>query len=129
MGELFGQGFLGELAPGGVALRVHDFVFDGARGLQEELADVGHERGVARRDAVLGDGGVELAEDGVYVGGGEKFAGGSGGQEFADAFGFEELAVFARVMDAVVGMVRGTGHAAVTAVGETELATESGLRF
>jgi hypothetical protein len=77
-------------------------------------------------DAIQGDGGVQLSEDGVYVGGGEKFAGGSGSEEITDAFGFEELAVYTRVMDAVLGMVPGAGHAAVAAVGETEAATSSG---
>jgi hypothetical protein len=64
---------------------------------------------VSIHDFVAGDGGVELSQDGVYVGGGEEFVGRSGGEKFADAFAFEKLAVFARVLDAVLGMVYRAG--------------------
>jgi hypothetical protein len=48
--------------------------------MQKELADIGHERGIAMRYTIQGHGGVELAQNGVYVGGGEEFAGRSGGE-------------------------------------------------
>lgn len=118
---------MGDFAPGLMALGAQDFGFDAAGGLQEELADIGEKGGVAVRDAIQGDGGVELAQYRVDVGGGEVFAGGRSGQELANALGFKELAVFAGVVDAVGVMVGGTGHAAVAAVREGELAAAGTL--
>ena len=90
--------------------------------MEKELADVGEEAGVASGDAVLSDGGKEFAEDGIDIGGGEVFAKGSGGEERADAFRLEGLALFAGVMEAEGGVVWGAKHATAATVGEGELA-------
>jgi hypothetical protein len=73
-------------------------------------------------DAIQDDGGGQLSQNGVYAGGSEEFAGGSGGEKFADAFSFKKWAVFARVLDTVLGVVNGTGLAATAATREGKVA-------
>ena len=95
--------------------------------MEQELADVGEEGGVASRKAVLCDGGEELAEDEVDIGGGEEVAG-EGGRDFrANLMRFEELPLGAGVEGAEPRMVVAE-HAAAAAVGEVELA-ERGFDF
>jgi hypothetical protein len=104
------------------AVGVDDFVADQGDGLEKKLADVGEQGGVAGRDAVLGDGGEEFAEDVVDIGGGVEVAGERSGDAFAEAFGFEELALGAGVEDAQGWVILVAGHAALAAVGEREVA-------
>jgi hypothetical protein len=104
------------------ALSVDDFAADQGDGLEKKLADVGEQGGVARRDAILGDGGEEFAEDVVDVGGGVEVSGKRSGEVPAKAFGFEELALGAGVEDAQGWVILVAGHAALSAVGEREVA-------
>lgn len=107
-----------------VVMSAVDFVFDGREGLEEKLADVGENGGVARRDAIVGHGGPEPAESVIDVGGRLEVAG--EGREFrADAVGFEELLLLAGMDEAVLGVMLPAEHAAEAAVGEVEL-TEIG---
>jgi len=87
--------------------------------VQEQLADVGEQGGVARVDASLGDEGEKFAQDVVEVVGGLEFAG-EGGEFGADAVGVLKLALFAGVMEAEGGMSLRAGHAALAAVSEGE---------
>jgi len=99
------------------------FVFGEADGMEEELADVSEEASVAMGDAILSDGSIELAEDGIEVRGGEVMAGGSSGEEMADVFGFEELALVARVMEAEGMVILGARHTATAAIGVSKFTT------
>jgi hypothetical protein len=103
------------------AVGVDNFVADQGDGLEKKLADVGQQGGVAGREAVLGDGGEEFAEDVVDIGGSVKVAGKRSGEVPAEAFGFEELALGAGVEDAEEGVILVAGHAALAAVGEREV--------
>ena len=84
-------GFLAHLIPLVEVVRKLEFRFDAANRGEEKLADVSESGGIARRNAILSDGGVEFAEDVVHVGCGHVIAG-EGLREFgAKAVGFEEL--------------------------------------
>jgi len=96
-------------------------MFDGGEAVEEELADVGEDGGVAAGDAVLRKEGEEFAEDVVDVAGGLEFAG-EGGELGGDAVRFEELALFAGVDEAEVRVGGRAGQAAFAAVGEGVLA-------
>ena len=74
--------------------------------MEKKLGDVGEGGGVAGGDAVLGDGGIELAKEVVDVG--VEF-GRDGLREFGAEVGrFEELKFSAGVEGAEVGMEAGT---------------------
>jgi len=83
---------------------------------------MGEDGGFARRDAVLGDGGEEFAEDVVDVGGGEEIAVEGGGNFVAETLGLEELELLPGVEGTEEGMSRGAQHAAEAAVGKVKLA-------
>jgi hypothetical protein len=108
--------------PGLVGVLKFGFLFDGRDGLEEELADIGESGGVARGDAILGQGGEDFAEDVIDVGGVEEIAGEGSGQFGADALGFEKLLLFAGVERAEPGMREVAKHAATAAVGIREMA-------
>jgi hypothetical protein len=96
-------------------------MLDGGEAVEEELADVGEDSGVAAGDAVLREEGEEFAEDVVDVAGGLEFAGESG-ELGGDAVRFEELVFFAGVGEAEVRVGGRAGEAAFAAVGEGVLA-------
>jgi len=99
-----------------------DFVLKFVEGEEQELADEGEVAGVAGRDAVLGDGLKEFAEDEVDVRGGHETAGESGGELGAEAVRFDDFALGASVEDAERRMIVLAEHATDAAVGERELA-------
>jgi len=105
--------------PGVGALDAADFAFDGVQAVQEQLANVGEQGGVARGDASLGDEREELAQDVVEVVGGLEVAG-EGGEFDADEIRVAELALFAGVVETKGGVGGGAGHAALAAVSEGE---------
>jgi len=72
-------------------------------------------------DAALGEGGEDLAEDVVDVGGVEETVGKGGGDFGAKSRGFQELLLFAGVKEAEGGVIFVTEHAALASVGEGEL--------
>src|SRR5258708_21710822 len=74
-----------------------DFVLKFVEGEEQELANEGEVAGVAGRDAVLGDGLKEFAEDEVDVRGGHESAGGSGGELGAQAVRFQGFALGGRL--------------------------------
>jgi hypothetical protein len=69
----------------------------------------------------LRDGGVEAAESGVDVGGGEGIDGKGLGEFGAEAFGFKLLEFSAGMEEAEIGMGGMAQHAVVATVGEREL--------
>jgi len=99
-----------------------DFVLKFVEGEEQELADEGEVAGVAGRDAVLGDGLEEFAEDEIDVRCGHETAGGSGGELGAEAVRFDNLALSASVEDAERRVVMLAEHTTSAAVGERELA-------
>ncbi|MGA2484348.1 MAG: hypothetical protein ABSF92_14675 [Candidatus Acidiferrales bacterium] len=105
--------------PGVGALNAADFAFDGFQAVQEQLANVGEQGGVARGDASLGDEGEEFSEDVVEVVGGLELAG-EGGEFGANAVGVLKLALLAGVVEAEGGVSLRAGHAALAAVSEGE---------
>src|SRR5260370_5451091 len=98
------------------------FLFDAGDGVKHELADVGEDGGVAGRDAVLGQGGEECAEDEVDVGGGHELAGDGGGDLGTEALGFKKLHLVAGVEGTKRGMSGVARHATTASVGSLELA-------
>jgi hypothetical protein len=120
----FGEmdGVADHLLPSLIAILELGFVLDGGEGLQHELAEPGESDGGALRDAALGESGEDFAENVVDVCGGEEVAGEGGGELFAKAMRFQELLLVAGVEGAEGGVVFVAEHAAVTPVGEGELA-------
>jgi len=118
------QGF-----PGGKARAfIRDFVADGGKSAEEELADVSHSDGVAVRDAVPRDADEKFSEEMIDVGGGLEFAG-KGNELLAELFDAEELGHFAGFAGGEAGVEEAerdvtlpARHAALAAVGGGELA-------
>jgi len=98
------------------------FVFEVAEGDEEEFADESEVGGGAGRDAVLGDGLKQLAENEIDVGGGHVLAGDGRGELGAEQIGFDDLAFGAGVEDAERRVICLAQHAAGAAVSELELA-------
>jgi len=111
-----------KLSPGVCATGVDDPVLHKGDGVEEKLAHKGESGSVAGRKTVLGDGGEEFSEDVIDVGGGEIFTGRRFGNEGADGFGLEELALGASMEEAKRGVAVLAQHAAFAAVREMELA-------
>jgi hypothetical protein len=107
------------MLPGVGALDAADLAFDGFEAVQEQLADVGKQGGVARGDASLGDEGEKLAQDVVEVVGGLEFAG-EGGEFGADEIGVADLTLLAGVVETESGVGLRAGHAALAAISEGE---------
>jgi hypothetical protein len=99
-----------------------EFFFYVGEAREHNLAEIGEDGGFARRDAVLGNGGEEFAEDVVDVGGGEEIAVERSGNFVAETLGLEELELLPGVEGTEDGMSRGAQHAAEAAVGEVKLA-------
>jgi hypothetical protein len=97
-------------------------------GRKHDLAEVGKDGGFAKGDTVLRDGSKELAEDVIYVGGGEEIPIEGDGNLVAKALGLEELQ-FLPGMEGTEGrMDRAAQHAAAAAVGKWKLATRGDNR-
>jgi hypothetical protein len=88
--------------------------------VEHELTDVGENGSVAGRDAVLGGGGEEFAEDKVDVGGGHELAGERSGEFSAETVGFQELQLISGVEETECRVVAAE-HAATATVGGLEL--------
>ncbi len=93
------------------------FVFDCGYRLEQELAEIAKRGSGLVRDAFLGEGGEDFAEDVVYVGDGVELAG-KGSELGGELVRFEKLLLFAGVMNAERGMVLFAKHAAGAAIGE-----------
>jgi hypothetical protein len=110
------------LTPSVGATGVDDLVLDKGDRVEEKLAHEGESGGVAGGKTVLGDGGEEFSEDVIDVGGGEIFTGRRFGNESADGFGLDEVALGTSVEEAKRGVAVVAQHAAFAAVREMELA-------
>jgi hypothetical protein len=117
------------LVPDFVRVVEREFFLDGGDGVKKKLADVREDGGVARRNAVLGDGGEEFAEDMVDVRGSEEIPVVGGGDFCAEAVRFAELEFFAGVEETEGRVIVVTGHAAAAAVNELKLATSRDTRI
>lgn len=120
IGEVDGTVF--HLLPGLEVVFESVFLLQVAERGEEKFADEGKVRGVAGRDAVLGDGFEELAENEIDVRGGHELTGDGRGQLGTEAVRFDNLALGTSVEDAESRVVFLTQHAASAAVGELELA-------
>ena len=133
-GETSGLGALGggelregtaeRVLPSVVVAGGDNFTLDGGKGLEDELADVSENGGVARRNAVVGEEGEEFSQDVVEIVGGLELAG-EGNELGADAVGFEELLLLAGVEEAEGGVILPADHAAAAAIGAGEQAAGS----
>ena len=101
--------------------------FHAADGGEKKLAEIGESSGIAGRNAISRDSGVEFAEDVIDVGGGHVIAGEGLGEFGAETVGFEELQLGTCVEDAERAVAWETKHAAAATVSERELA-EGGFR-
>ena len=98
------------------------FVLDITEGVEQEVAYVSEDGGVAGRDTVLREGGEEFAEDEVDVRGGQEVAAERSRELGAEAMGFEELLFLVSMEKAECGVILVAQHAALAAIGEKELA-------
>ena len=89
-------------------------------GLDEGLGEIGEDSGGARFYIAAEDGGDEAAEGGAEIVGGEIVAGEAIGEFAGEFIGRAGLGFFAGVVEAEVGMIAGTGSAALAAVGKSE---------
>jgi hypothetical protein len=120
-----GEGVVEHAGPGVVVVMEFGFGFDGGDGVEEYPGDTGEDSGVAGRDAVLGEGGEDFAEDVVDVGGGVKVPGERGGKLGAEAAAFEELLLIAGMKETQAGAADAQ-HTAAAAIGKGK-AAEVGL--
>jgi hypothetical protein len=98
------------------------FVLDITEGVEQEVAYVSEDGGVAGRDTVLHEGGEEFAEDEVDVRGGQEVAAERSSELGAEAMGFEDLLFLVSMEKAEGRVILLTQHAALAAIGEKELA-------
>ncbi len=117
-----GDGAIEHLFPSVEFIVKFVFVFDITEGVEQGVADVSEDGGVAGRDTVLGESGEEFAEDEVDVGGGQEVSRERSGELGAEAIGFEELLLLAGVEKTEGGMVLIAEHAAFAAIRKRELA-------
>ncbi len=108
--EVLTDGIADGPAPRVVAEGAGVFVLGKMDGLGESLGEIGEGAGGARLDVTAGYADDEAAEGGAEIAGGEVFA----GEEIRGA----GLGVFAGVVGAEVGMMRGAGSAALAAIRE-----------
>lgn len=108
--------------PGIVGVFELGFGLYGGYGMEEQLADIGENGGVAGRDTVLGEGGEDFAEDVIDVGGGVEMAGERGGQFGAETARFDDLHLFAGVEGAETAGTEMDQHAATAAIGKGKAA-------
>lgn len=119
-------GFQVHFFPLFIVVAKFEFALEFVEGEEQEFADEGQVGGIARRDAVLGDGLEEFAEGEVDVGGGHESASESGSEFGAEAIRFHDLALGASVENAERRVIVRAEHATGAAVGEREL-TERGF--
>src|SRR5216683_5562581 len=93
------DGVLLHVSPGFVFVLEFVFILKITEGEEQELANEGEISGVAGRDAVLGYGFEEFAEDEVDVRGGHESAGKRSGELGAEAIGFDNLPLGASMED------------------------------
>ena len=97
---LCAEGVVDHCLPATGAIGVDDFMANHGNRLEQELAEVREDSGVARREAILSDGFEEIAEDAVDVGGGVKVTGPGSGDKFAELIGVEKPLLHALVEEA-----------------------------
>jgi hypothetical protein len=112
----------------GFAIDARDFSLHSGNILLEQLAEVGEDGGVARRNAILRDGLKEIAEGVIEIGVGAEFAG-EGGEFVAEFAGGDELLFLMGVEEAIFFVLIPAGHGAIARVGKSELAEIGGLLF
>jgi len=100
-----------------------ELFFHVGEGSEQDLAEVGEDGGVARRDAVLRDGDKEFAEDVVDIGGGEEITVERDGDLGTQALRLAGLQFFPGMERTQRRVVRVARHAAATAIGKLKLAT------
>ena len=115
------EGVVDHCLPATVAIGVDDFMADHGNGLEQELAEVREDGGVAGRKAVLSDGLEKFAKDAVDIGGGIEVAGPGSGDEFAEVVGVEKLSLHALMKEAEGRMALVAQHFAAAAVCKREL--------
>ncbi len=98
-----GEGAANDLIPNGKAAGAGDFVFDAVEAVEEQLAEIGEDGGLAAGNAVGGEEGKKPAEGVVDVGVGHEFAG-DGRELGGDALGVEDEALAASVVEAEGGV-------------------------
>ncbi len=101
---------------------VNVFVLGELDGLEEGLGEIGECAGGARFYIATEDGGDEAAEGGAEIVCGEVLAGEEIGQVAGEFIGGAGPGFLASVVEAEVGMIGGTGSAAMAAVGKGEAA-------
>jgi hypothetical protein len=95
--------------------------------LQHDLAGPYESGGDAAADAALGQGGKDLAEDMVDIGGGMEVTREGGGKFLAELAGFEILLLDTCVVVAEGRVEGGTEHAAAAPIGIREETEFSGI--
>ena len=115
--------------PGLTALTRLNFVFDGLKGVEEKLANVSEDDGVAARDAIFGEEAEEFPEDVIDVAGGNEFAG-PGDKFLGNLFGGKDLDHLGLAFREAPGVFHAEGfvafparHATPAIIGVEELAT------
>ncbi len=116
--EILADGIADGLAPGVGTEGVDVFVLGKMDGLGESLGEIGEGAGGAGLNVAADDGGQETPEGGAEIAGGKVLAGEEIGQFAGEFIGGAGLGVFAGVVGAEVGMVGGTGSAALAAAGK-----------
>jgi hypothetical protein len=111
----------------GCGVRV-ELLFDGRKGTEEEVADIGEDGGAAGGDAVVGQIAVEVAEGFVDAGGGLE-AVGLAGEDGGEAGVVLGLVVAEGVAEAEAGVRVGDGEAAVPAFGRAVVAVGCGAEI
>ena len=106
-----------EVVGAGIAGGAVDFAFDLGHGLKQKLAQVSESVGSSVRDAFVGEGVEDLAQDVVYVDSGDVLAG-DGGELCGQVVGFADLLLFLGVEGAQRRVISFAKHAAAAAVGD-----------
>jgi len=120
--EVLVDGVADGIAPTVGVKGVDIFVLGEMDGLDEGLGEVGDGSGGARLDVAADNGGDEAAEGGAQIAGGEVLSREEIGQLTGELIGGKGPGLFAGVVEAEVGMIGGTGSAALAAVGKDEAA-------
>jgi hypothetical protein len=97
------EGAVDDLSPSVVAVNFVHFVAHAGKAVEEQLAEISKDGGLACRDAVGGEEGEELAEGVVDVGGGLEFAR-DGGKLGGNALGIEDKTFTAGMIEAEGGV-------------------------
>jgi len=122
VGEVLVDPVADGIAPIIGAKGVNVFVLGELDGLEEGLGEIGECAGGTGFYIAMEHGGEEAAEGGAEIVGGEVFAGEEIGQFACEFTGGAGLGFFAGVVEAEVGIIGGTGSAALAAVGKGEAA-------